>query len=343
MLCVAAAFVILPGGDGDEHGDGHTIHIRFVSDRSLRGAPRPRLRPPWLTPVLFLPFFLGGLPTLRPLACGELDSLPQGGSNSRRRPLPHTLPTALPFFFFSTMAAGTMMGKRRSSELSMTPVSGAGAVAAPPPSGSRGPTKRARRPTSWSTGALDVRAALGSGVAGFARLPTRLATLSALGVTEAHVAALYTGLGGDTDALLRLVDGNTYASGVLGVLRDASSAGTSLTTLNVRAHSWSVGPAASVVGAFERHVGAARPWAVGVLRWVVATAFAAEGSVGITALEGGGVRDVLLREWWAMYGPRLGGGGGEALGSRPPPPVLLIVTGGVSGRSFLIPSLGQRA
>lgn len=31
------------------------------------------------------------------------------------------------------MAAGTMMGKRRSSELSMTPVSGAGAVAAPPP------------------------------------------------------------------------------------------------------------------------------------------------------------------------------------------------------------------
>ncbi|GAB0497844.1 hypothetical protein MMPV_009181 [Pyropia vietnamensis] len=241
------------------------------------------------------------------------------------------------------MAAGAMMGKRRSSELSLTPLGEAGSAAAPPLAGSRGPVKRARRPTSWSTGALDVRAALGSGLAGFARLPARLATLASLGITEAHVASLYTGLGGDTDALLRLVDGNTYASGVLGVLREASAAGTPLTTLNVRAHSWSVGPAASVVAAFERHVGTARPWAVGVLRWVVATAFAGDGILGITALEGGGVRDVLLREWWGMYGPRLGGGGGEGAGGRPPPPVLLIVTGGVSGRSFLIPSLGGRS
>eukprot|EP00168_Porphyra_purpurea_P019795 TRINITY_DN8031_c0_g1_i1.p2 TRINITY_DN8031_c0_g1~~TRINITY_DN8031_c0_g1_i1.p2 ORF type:complete len:238 (-),score=83.62 TRINITY_DN8031_c0_g1_i1:175-888(-) len=233
------------------------------------------------------------------------------------------------------MAAVTLMGKRRSTELSMPTIGDTTGIPAPVAPVTRVAIKRARRPTCRTTGCLDVRAALGSGLGGFERLPVRLATLASHGLTEATVTALYSGLGGDTDALLRLVDGNTYAAGVLGVLRDASSSGQPLTDLNVRAHSWSVGPAASVVAEFARRAGADRAWAVGVVRWVVASAFVGEATVGITALEGGGVRDVLLREWWRTYGPRLGG----VAGTRPPAPVLLIVTGGTSGRSFLVPSI----
>lgn len=171
----------------------------------------------------------------------------------------------------------------------------------------------------------DIHAVLKSDVDGFARYVARRQALERLAVPEAVLAGLFRGLGGDAAALLKIVDLNLFQSNVLQVVREYAERGISMTTLNVRGHSFCMADKRAVLANFAAFYGDQR-WPCDVATYVANEVFAAEERISISVLSGGGVRDVLIAEWCRMY----------AVTPGPNPPQLIIVNS-EAGRVFLIP------
>jgi hypothetical protein len=172
--------------------------------------------------------------------------------------------------------------------------------------------------------------------AGFARYAARAAALAALAVPDAVVGRLMAGLGGDPAALLQIVDLNSFAPGVTALLADYATRGVPLAGLGIRGHSFSCADKERVLVNFAGFwaKGEAGRWPRDVAAFAAREIFSADACVGITVLSGGGVRDVLLADWCAMY--KLGPAHGVRV-----PPQLIIVSSADGTRSFLIPFIGE--
>lgn len=163
--------------------------------------------------------------------------------------------------------------------------------------------------------------------AGFTRYSARREALTNLRVSDAAIARLLAGLGGDRQALLKIIDLNVFAPSVVALLAEYSARGVSVAALNVRAHRFSFADKEIVLASFAAFY-SAEQWPKDIASFVARDLFADDRKINIAVLNGGGVRDVLIADWCGMYnvhGPLIS-------------PHVIIVTGD-SGRSFLIPFL----
>lgn len=167
--------------------------------------------------------------------------------------------------------------------------------------------------------------------AGFTRYSARRAALVNLRASDASLARLLRGLGDDREALRKIVDLNVCAPAVTGLLADYNARSVSLAALNVRVHRFSLAEKETVLANFAAFY-SAEQWPKDVASFVACDLFAEDRKITVTVLSGGGVRDVLIADWCAMYNIR-----GPLV-----TPHLIVVTGD-SGRSFLVPFLpGQQ-
>lgn len=157
------------------------------------------------------------------------------------------------------------------------------------------------------------------------RYQARTTMLMSLNATDAALSRLLEGLNGNVDALLRVFDLNVAVTPALALIHDCSARGVSLTTLNVRAHSFSMSDKETVLARFA---GAFRDerWLRDIIFFVAKEFFTHEREISIVALAGGGVRDVLFADWCAAYGLR----------NASPAPTIVIVTDR-NGRAFGVP------
>jgi hypothetical protein len=168
-------------------------------------------------------------------------------------------------------------------------------------------------------------AVLRSDVHGFARYAARRATLADRALPDAAVARLLAGLGGDPHTLLRIVDLNVFAPRVSAILAELSTRGAPLATMNVRVHNFSIARKDAVLANFSRAC-PGDPWLRDVVAFVANDFFPNDHCISLSVLSGGGVRDVLVADWCAMY----------KIGPGQVPPQLVIVTG-ESGQNFFVP------
>lgn len=186
-------------------------------------------------------------------------------------------------------------------------------------------SKRKRRLCDASP--TDLATILKSDCDGLAKYPSRSALLHALGLQDSVVLGLLHGLGQDPSSLLSIIDLNLFQRNVLDVVTDFAARGVSMTTLNIRAHSFCMADKPIVLANFTSFY-ADKRWSCDVTSYVVKHVFAADDCISISVLAGGGVRDVLIAEWCRLYN----------ISTAMAPPQVIVVRSD-SGRVFLIPCM----
>lgn len=171
----------------------------------------------------------------------------------------------------------------------------------------------------------DLTTVLKSDRDGFTKFPARAAFLRSLHIPERAVLGLLQGLNSDFRSFLSIIDLNLYQSNILAVVDDFAARGVSMTTLNIRGHSFSMTDKDNVLTSFASFYGHQR-WPCDVATYVAHHVFHQEQRLSINVLSGGGVRDVLIAEWCRTY---------YADTSATPPQVIFLKS--PSGLVFLIP------
>ncbi|CAN8070190.1 unnamed protein product [Agarophyton chilense] len=156
------------------------------------------------------------------------------------------------------------------------------------------------------------------------RFAARATFLSAFNAPDAAVLGMLPLLGGDDTALLSIIDLNSFQHNIVALINDCTARGVSMTTLNIRGHSFCAADKQMVLTSFTSAYGHHRV-ACALLHYVAHTLFREHHTMSINLLSGGGVRDVLIAEWCAMY----------KLKTRRTPPQLMFVH--CDARVFLLP------
>lgn len=185
--------------------------------------------------------------------------------------------------------------------------------------------KRVRRISDNDS--ADLPTILKSDRDGFKKYPARAAFLQSLNIPDISIIGLLQGLGSDFGSFLSIVDLNLYQQNILAVVNDYAARGVSMTTLNIRGHSFCMAAKEDVLKSFASFYGHQR-WPCDVASYVAEHVFEAETQLSVTVLSGGGVRDILMAEWCKTY---------NTVPTTTPPQIIFVTSG--SGRVFLIPFL----
>lgn len=159
------------------------------------------------------------------------------------------------------------------------------------------------------------------------RFSSRMSFIHSLNVSADTVVGLLNGLDSDMRAFLGILDLNLFQTNIMHVVNDYACRGVSMTTLNIRGHSFCMGDRRVVLRSFMSAYGHYSV-ACDIVNYVADQVFANDTKLSINVLSGGGVRDVLISEWCKMYNI-------TNYSSSSPPHIIFVHS--QSGRVFLIP------